>query len=169
MAVLLMAGSAQATLIDRGNGLVYDDVNNISWTQDGNISGLNTWDDQVAWANNLVLAGFNDFGLASIAELISLYAQLPGAFGTNKAGDTAPFVDVQVDYWSGTETVFNTNLASYINFGNGALNDFLKSDPIYGWAVRPGDSATAVAEPGMAVLLGLGLIGLRVARRWRGR
>lgn len=37
MAVLLMAGKSQATLIDRGNGLVYDDVNNISWTQDADI------------------------------------------------------------------------------------------------------------------------------------
>jgi hypothetical protein len=28
----LMVGRAQATLFDRGNGLVYDDFDNLSWT-----------------------------------------------------------------------------------------------------------------------------------------
>ncbi|MCP4407494.1 MAG: DUF1566 domain-containing protein, partial [Gammaproteobacteria bacterium] len=31
-----MAGTVQATLIDRGGGLIYDDVLNITWLQDAN-------------------------------------------------------------------------------------------------------------------------------------
>lgn len=30
----LYAGAAQATLIDRGGGLIYDDLLNITWLQD---------------------------------------------------------------------------------------------------------------------------------------
>jgi hypothetical protein len=32
----LMVGRAQATLFDRGNGLVYGDFDNLSWTAVGN-------------------------------------------------------------------------------------------------------------------------------------
>jgi hypothetical protein len=46
MAVLLVAGKTPATLIDRGNGLVYDSFDNLSWTQDAAISGLNDWAGQ---------------------------------------------------------------------------------------------------------------------------
>jgi len=41
VAVLLVAGNTPATLIDRGNGSVYDSFDNLSWTQDAAISGLN--------------------------------------------------------------------------------------------------------------------------------
>lgn len=34
----LMVGPAQATLFDRGNGLIYDSFDNLSWTQDAAIS-----------------------------------------------------------------------------------------------------------------------------------
>jgi|RifCSPlowO2_12_1023861.scaffolds.fasta_scaffold474522_1 hypothetical protein len=36
LAVLLIAGRAQATLIDRGGGLIYDNVLNITWLQNAN-------------------------------------------------------------------------------------------------------------------------------------
>ena len=48
--LVLVAGGAQATLIDRGDGFIYDTVQDITWTQDANISGYDTWDNQVAWA-----------------------------------------------------------------------------------------------------------------------
>jgi len=36
--VLMVAGNAQASLHDRGRGLIYDDVLNITWTQNANLS-----------------------------------------------------------------------------------------------------------------------------------
>lgn len=62
LAGLSLSGVAQATLIDRGGGLIYDDVLNITWLQDANYAktsgydadGLMTWDNAVAWAGNLV-------------------------------------------------------------------------------------------------------------------
>ena len=43
--LVLVAGGAQATLIDRGDGFIYDTVQDITWTQDANISGYDTWDN----------------------------------------------------------------------------------------------------------------------------
>lgn len=59
---LLSSGVGQATLLDRGGGLLYDDVQNITWLQDANYAktsgydsdGLMTWNEANAWAGNLV-------------------------------------------------------------------------------------------------------------------
>ena len=68
LAVLLtcLAMPTSAALIDRGGGLIYDDVLNITWLQDANYGagssydngssttdGRMTWDNAVAWATNL--------------------------------------------------------------------------------------------------------------------
>ena len=58
---ILAAGSAQAVLIDRGGGLVYDTVLNVTWLQDANFaktSGYDTdgamnWTAAATWAANL--------------------------------------------------------------------------------------------------------------------
>ena len=76
LAVLLIAGRAQATLIDRGNGLIYDNVLNITWLQDANYAmtsgfdadGLMNWADAMAWANGLVYQGFSDWRLPTISS-----------------------------------------------------------------------------------------------------
>ena len=71
--------TSQAALFDRGGGMIYDDVLNITWLQDANqgagsafddgvstIDGLMTWDSAVAWADNLSFGGFDDWRLASM-------------------------------------------------------------------------------------------------------
>ena len=102
LTALLLGGKAQATLIDQGNGLVFDDVNHIFWTQDADLSGRGNYAYQVAWADGFSLAGYSNFRLATIDELLSLYAQLPGAAGSDKTGAMGPFVDIQAKYWSST-------------------------------------------------------------------
>ncbi len=55
---------AQATLWDRGGGLIYDDVLNITWMQDANYAGERMiWDDAMTWASNLVYQGYDDWRL----------------------------------------------------------------------------------------------------------
>ena len=53
---LALAGPAQAKLIDRGGGFIYDDVLDITWTQNANINGGGEgWLTQVHWADSLSL------------------------------------------------------------------------------------------------------------------
>jgi hypothetical protein len=67
---------ADATLIDRGNGLIYDSDRNITWLQNANLGagsafddgpsasdGRMTWAGATAWAAALVYAGFDDWRL----------------------------------------------------------------------------------------------------------
>lgn len=64
---LALSGAAQATLIDRGGGLIYDDVLNLTWLKNANYGagssydnggnttdGRMTWGNAVAWADTLV-------------------------------------------------------------------------------------------------------------------
>jgi len=70
----LNATTAQATLIDRGNGLIYDSTQNITWLQDANYAktsgdsstGLMDWNAATTWAANLVYQGYNDWRLPTI-------------------------------------------------------------------------------------------------------
>jgi len=63
--------TAQATLIDRGNGLIYDDDLNITWLADANYAqtsrfdadGLMDWNAATAWAAGLVYQGYDDWRL----------------------------------------------------------------------------------------------------------
>ena len=41
---LAMSGAAQAALHDRGGGLVYDDVLNVTWLQDANYAQTSGYD-----------------------------------------------------------------------------------------------------------------------------
>lgn len=58
----LCSGAAQATLVDRGGGLLYDTVLNVTWLQDANYAktsgydsdGYMNWDAANSWATNLV-------------------------------------------------------------------------------------------------------------------
>jgi PEP-CTERM motif len=65
VAALGSAGSASATLLDRGPYLVYDDILEITWTRNANASGRSglNWADAHSWAANLVYAGYDDWRL----------------------------------------------------------------------------------------------------------
>lgn len=68
---LLVSGAAQAALVDRGGGMIYDTTLNITWLADWNYAqtsgfdadGLMNWPTANNWANNLVFGGFSDWRL----------------------------------------------------------------------------------------------------------
>ncbi len=44
---------ANAALVDRGGGLIYDTDLNITWLSNANVNGLMTWNTALTWAANL--------------------------------------------------------------------------------------------------------------------
>ena len=76
---LLSSGAAQAALVDRGGGLLYDTVLNVTWLQDANYAktsgydadGRMIWSEANTWAANLVYhdsvrnVDYSDWRLAS--------------------------------------------------------------------------------------------------------
>ena len=106
---------AQAALIDRGNGLLYDDTLDITWLQDANYAktsgydadGLMDWTAAKSWADGLVFDGYTDWRLANITDT--------GTSGCNLAD-------------SGTDCGFNaataTSELAHMYFNNLSLKSY---------------------------------------------
>jgi len=71
---------AQATLVDRGNGMIYDDILDVTWLQDANYAktsgydadGEMNWATANAWAEQLVHKGYNNWRLPTISPVNGL-------------------------------------------------------------------------------------------------
>jgi hypothetical protein len=71
----LGVATANAALVDRSGGLIYDSDRNITWLQDANyaqtsgasLTGQMNWQTAVDWAANLSYGGYDDWRLPSTA------------------------------------------------------------------------------------------------------
>lgn len=83
IAALAAAGASQAALVDRGGGLIYDTVLDITWLADmdhaktqydnsggalGDADGQMEWLDANLWANDLVYGGYTDWRLPNVLQ-----------------------------------------------------------------------------------------------------
>ena len=81
--VLNLPGTSEASLVDRGGGMVYDDVLNVTWLKDANYAktsgyeyegqpswlkgtGEMNWGRATEWAENLNYGGYNDWRLPTV-------------------------------------------------------------------------------------------------------
>ena len=164
---------AQASLVARDGGMVYDTVNNITWAADANLAqtsgydadGKMTWAEARAWADQLTLGGYTDWALPTTVPAVLgfnqtgsqmgnlFYTQLGGVEGTSiTATHNANynlFSNVQsYTYWSGSEYAPNPNLVWDFSTLYGIQGTSFKHYQYYAWAVRPGDvAASSVPVP----------------------
>lgn len=74
---ILMASGARADLIDYGNGMVYDNVANLTWLKDANLAmssgydadGLMTWAEAQVWAASLSVGGVSGWRLPTVTPV----------------------------------------------------------------------------------------------------
>ncbi|MEI6334051.1 MAG: DUF1566 domain-containing protein [Methylococcaceae bacterium] len=169
---------AQAALFDRGGGLVYDDTQKITWSADANLAqtsgysadGKMTWDEAVAWADNLVVGGDSGWrlpGLSTIGGVNQITSEMEHLFDVDLAGAaTNGVINIQdLDYWSGTESSLTEALSFVIKDGNQSISP--KDSRFYVWAVHVGDVAnmSPVPVPAAIWLFGSGLIALLGVKR----
>ena len=72
----LFSGAAQASLLDRGSGMIYDDALNLTWLKDANYSktsgydadGLMTWAEADTWARTLNISGITGWRLPATVD-----------------------------------------------------------------------------------------------------
>ncbi len=75
--ISILATSASATLYDRGDGLVYDSDQNITWLMNANYAettnyndtGAMTWDQAQELVSNLVYRGLDDWRLPNMTDI----------------------------------------------------------------------------------------------------
>ena len=184
-----LSTGAQASLVARGGGMVYDDVNNITWAADANLAqtsgydadGKMTWTEAVAWADQLTLGGFTNWSLPTTVPAVTGFNQTGSQMGNlfyNQLGGVAEsgfptthnanynlFTNVQsYVYWSGSEYAPFPSNAWRFGTGDGNQNTNVKLVQFYAWAVRPGDVA-AVPVPGAFWLFGSAMVGLMGLKR----
>jgi len=124
-----MATSANATLINRGGGMIYDSAQDLTWLQDANYAqtsgydadGLMNWNNAVAWAASLTVGGVSDWRLPTI---------------TDNGNDGCNFA------YTGTDCGYNVDTSGselakmwYDILGNKAYYDTSGSGPQSGWGL----------------------------------
>jgi hypothetical protein len=183
-AVLPLEGRLE-TALGSGVFLAYYDPNlDITWAQDANINGEESWDNQIAWAAGLTLGGVSGWRLPSMdvngdGPVVDCFGGGVAGCADNEygylyweegiTGDApGPFSNVVSGwYWSGTERDFAS--AYQFNFNNGHQSlSFSRQTTEYAWAVHDGDIPKVVPIPAAVWLFASGLIGLpALARRKR--
>lgn len=175
---LLASSNVDGALINRGGGLIYDDVLNVTWTQNAglalsvNTPGADKWTPFLNWADTLVYAGYDDWRLASMDvngdQIIvqcgsanevecrdneyayMYYFNLGGNPFEDKSGDQTAVNGVAVDdVWR----AYRFGSFDFFDFRFGFANQGQFASATV-WAVRDGDSAQ-VPEPASALLLGI--------------
>jgi hypothetical protein len=150
--IVIMAmpiGSTKAALIDRGQGLLYDTVLNVTWLADANFAytsgyaatlaedglpmapnriysnGRMGWDAAVVWADQLEFGGFSDWRLPAVIDSGPAGCQF--AFAGSDCGDNVLTID------NASSVVFselafmyhvNLGLTSYRNADGSTRSDF---------------------------------------------
>jgi hypothetical protein len=118
---------AKAELYDRGGGLIYDNILDITWLQNANYSGNTmTWIEANDWAEMLIFQGYDDWRLPGSDTSCSGYDCMASEMGHiyyiyNITSDsTGLFTDVNpFMYWSGSEYDNDTSKAWRFHFGSG--------------------------------------------------
>jgi len=121
---------AHAALVDRGGGMIYDDVLKITWLADASYAktsgydsdGKMTWTAANAWANGLVYGGFDDWRLPTT--------------GTSPVCSGGPCTNSEMGhmFYNNMGAVFGQSIHSGSNSANLAL--FMNVGPF-----NPGESS----------------------------
>jgi len=170
---MVVAIPASATLWDGGNGLIWDDALNITWTQDAGFGNL-TFPEASAWESSQ-----SGWRMANGGELSYMYLVLTGGVfsGQNKTGNQVPvdspnvtLFNIQDIYWTGDHNDGPPPSAGIFNFsyGYGGGSIARQSSHFAVWPVHPGN-LTAVPEPRAYVLVLVGLATVGYGVRWRAR
>ncbi|NOT84216.1 MAG: DUF1566 domain-containing protein [Methylococcaceae bacterium] len=183
--LLAISSTAEANLIDRGNGMIYDQDLNVTWLADVNYAktsgydadGAMDWQTANTWAADLTYGGYSDWRLPTTLTYNNGYNQISQELGhmfytelgansmapiatRHNAANYGLFSNIQdYLYWSGTE-YGDPNFAWYFGYPSGGYYPTSKSGQFYyAWAVRDGDVAVVPILPAVW-LLGSGLLGL---------
>jgi len=134
-----VASTAQAGLINRGNGMIYDTDRNITWLADADYArtsgydadGQMGWSAAVAWADNLIYGGYSDWRLPIILPFdTSCDSRNQGGGGLYCTGGEMEHLFYQELGGQALQSILTTHNANFNLFSN--LADFYWSGTKYG-------------------------------------
>jgi hypothetical protein len=125
--------------VDHGDGTITDKVTRLMWSKDARqIPGTMNWHDAIRSCNNLTIAGYDNWRMPNVRELLSLID-----YGAYKPAlpENYPFVNVEPSalYWSSTTSMPHSAQAWTVGIMNGNVRRYNKTSNAYHvWAVRRG-------------------------------
>lgn len=132
LASIAVMGTANASLFDRGSGMIYDDVLNITWLQDANYAktsghdadGRMTWTEANSWAAGLVFGGYNDWRLAKNSPVGSSWDNGFSYDGSTDIGVniTSPKSEISYMYYANLGLKGSYSTSGNIQYGIFGLN-----------------------------------------------
>ena len=130
-------------LSEFSNAAVFDKETGLVWEQSPNGVDTRTWLNAQIHCNQKTVGNRKGWRLPTIQELASLVE--PGdPPGGPDLPHGHPFDNVQSSgYWSATTSAFNTAVAFHVDFDNGFVFTFDKSNGLFVWCVRGGMNADA--------------------------
>jgi hypothetical protein len=150
---------ANAELINKGSGLIYDTDLDVTWLQDANYAhtsdyadadslGRMQWEDAMKWAENLEYQGYSGWRLPKAlledgsvcsglncdqTEALHLFIEE----GISRTA-SSPFYNLKDNYW--TQTEYSGNTAWVITYNSsGVSNIYTKSAYLYAIALHDGE------------------------------
>ena len=129
--------SLSATYINRDE-IVVDTDNALTWQDSSDVVSVGKkWNEAKAYCQDLSLAGFSDWTLPTVKELLTITDK------TKKPSTIFAFKHTKPSYfWSSSENVSNDSSAWGVNFKYGYSNSGLKSNSSLVRCVRRGQSKT---------------------------
>jgi hypothetical protein len=126
--------------VDKGNGTIYDTVNNLTWLKNANCFSYKTWDNAISLSNNLASGqcGLSDGSIAGnwhLPTVDELMIFLNSGYNISSL-TSAGFANVQNAYWS--STIKDASKAYGVSFDNGYRIDESKTFTTAVWPVRSG-------------------------------
>ncbi len=123
-----------------GDDVVIDLATGLMWAADGNEAGcnngdINIWYNAIIYATGLDFAGYTDWRLPNVNELLSIVNWSKD----NSSIDEPPFINTIYEfYWSSTTYVRVTTYALVVKFSDGSLRSEYKEELLYLRCVRGG-------------------------------
>lgn len=158
------AGPAFASLIDRGNGVVYDTDTGLDWEQRAGAEWID-YPGAKDYIAGLTLDG-GGWRMPTIGELSDLNAEIIALTGCyDCSGSQGPFDGIPLGAWTTSTYWAGQPGAFYVSFYRPAtVFGLFETSQAGVWAVREG---AAIPEPASFGLAGLALVLAGVHRRQR--
>ncbi len=128
-----------------GDAVVTDLATGLMWAAAGNAAGCNNgitinWANGIAYATGLDFAGFDDWRMPNVKELISIVEYDAAlSVGADPLIQEPPFSStMREDYWTSTALVYDPTRAQCAHFGQGNIGWSFKTSLEYLRCVRKG-------------------------------